>query len=848
MEPQRRFSKTFAFLLLAGVIVVAIGAVGNTIRVNAFDPQHHSLDVAFGIKQERSAQQNAAAQNADIPAPPGGRGHSLYRSATRYSVAVQPVSEDLAAVLRREKEQTPLRRSVMLPSQRFGDEKEDSISPFAQPDFSGLVSPSRNVRSNTSQSKRVAPSTLMTPSPSPDRQFDTNPDSGLNRPDSAIAAGPSDLVTAVNFAFQVQDLNGANVASTGLNSFFPSDPTHSVGDPRLSYDQATGRFIMSVLGFDYPGQTGPSDPGDSWCDVAVSATSDPRGVWNKYTFHVLRGTEQMDFDSLGYDGKAIYVTARMRDFANNTQFSGNRMLILDKAKALAGQALSPIVVDDLQLPGGGLAEIIKPVEPGEPVTPTSPAYFLCTQGNDKVALYTLTDPLGATTFSSVQISIPAWADAGQAPQPGSPPLLGQEAGFPLHKTIIRNGVVWSCQSPSATGVAGDRAGVVVYKFDPVAGTLLESHAISDPSVWFYLPAVVPDVSGNAVVVFAGSDATHFASIYHARYVAAMGDFEAPVVTAAGTTSFNAGPAQQPEEAWGDYLDAALDVASGSVEVWVHGELPATATTWKMHAARIPSTVCSTITCPANVTQSNDPNQCGAIVNYPAPTVNGPCTASCSPSSGSFFPIGTTTVTCTEESASCMFTVTVNDTQTPTITCPSDITATAAVACPLSGSSGPVNFTVTASDNCPGVTVVCKNQNNQVVTSGQTFPVGSTTVTCTATDASGNTATCSFTVTVFSFCLQDETNPGNVVLINAQTGDYVFCCGGVLIASGRGDLTSRGCIGSIDNIKGDRQVHIQWDTSAKNNAGAGTAIVQKRSNKIVCQITDKNMTNNSCACQ
>src|SRR5205807_309857 len=211
-----------------------------------------------------------------------------------------------------------------------------------------------------------------------------------------------------------------------------------------------------------------------------------------------------------------------------------------------------------------------------------------------------------------------------------------------------------------------------------------------------------------------------------------------------------------------------------------------------------------------------------MVNYPAPMVNGPCTASCSPPPGSFFPIGTTTITCTEESASCMFTVTVNDTQPPTITCPANITATASSSCPIA-TGAPVNFTVTASDNCPGVTFVCKDQNNVVVTSGSQFPVGTTTVTCTATDASGNTASCGFIVTVFSFCLQDETSPGNVVLVNAQTGDYVFCCGGVLIASGRGVLTTRGCIGSLDNIKGDRQVHIQWDTSAKNNAGVGTAM-------------------------
>jgi hypothetical protein len=55
------------------------------------------------------------------------------------------------------------------------------------------------------------------------------------------------------------------------------------------------------------------------------------------------------------------------------------------------------------------------------------------------------------------------------------------------------------------------------------------------------------------------------------------------------------------------------------------------------------------------------------------------------------------------------------------------------------------FSATASDNCPGVTVVCNPG------SGSVFPVGTTTVTCTATDTASpaNIASCSFTVTVLT---------------------------------------------------------------------------------------------------
>jgi hypothetical protein len=188
------------------------------------------------------------------------------------------------------------------------------------------------------------------------------------------------------------------------------------------------------------------------------------------------------------------------------------------------------------------------------------------------------------------------------------------------------------------------------------------------------------------------------------------------------------------------------------------------------------------------------------------------------------------------------TVTVNpDVTAPTITCPGDVATAAAASCPNATSKVVTYPDPVASDNCAVKSVVCNPP------SGSTLPVGTTTVICTATDTSGNTATCSFSVNVSSFCLQDEGNSGNVVLVNAQTGDYNFCCDGVPIASGRGTLTTHACIGSIDGTKGDRQVHIQWDTSANNGSGAGTAYVRKLSNKIVCQITDKNMSNNTCQC-
>ena len=109
-----------------------------------------------------------------------------------------------------------------------------------------------------------------------------------------------------------------------------------------------------------------------------------------------------------------------------------------------------------------------------------------------------------------------------------------------------------------------------------------------------------------------------------------------------------------------------------------------------------------------------------------------------------FPLGTTIVmwTATDlagNSSSCMQEVTVVDLTAPTLFCPAG--PLTAVCTDAAGAT--VEFETSATDNCgdDAVTLVCEPP------SGSVFPPGLTTVTCTATDASGNTATCSFDVDV-----------------------------------------------------------------------------------------------------
>jgi hypothetical protein len=157
-----------------------------------------------------------------------------------------------------------------------------------------------------------------------------------------------------------------------------------------------------------------------------------------------------------------------------------------------------------------------------------------------------------------------------------------------------------------------------------------------------------------------------------------------------------------------------------------------------------------VTVPGDIT-AEATGAAGAIVTYSASAtdlVSGSITPICTPASGGTFAIGATTVTCTAtdargNAAGRTFTVTVQDRTAPVLTVPSPLTAEA-----TSAAGAIVTYSASATDLASGsITPIC------TPASGGTFAIGTTTVTCTATDAGGNVAQASFTVTV-----RDTTPP------------------------------------------------------------------------------------------
>ncbi len=148
---------------------------------------------------------------------------------------------------------------------------------------------------------------------------------------------------------------------------------------------------------------------------------------------------------------------------------------------------------------------------------------------------------------------------------------------------------------------------------------------------------------------------------------------------------------------------------------------------------------------------------------------------------------------------------------------------------------------TVVDSFCAVSVVC------VPPSNTNFPLGTTTVTCTATDAASNSVSCSFKVIAFDVCIQDDQH-GDYMLFNSFTGEYSFTKCGIdgFTMNGKGMVTRVGCSTKLED---DTRVLfaevIRCPFGGTGNRGS--AEVKRTPLGPTFVLKDSYILNNTCTC-
>lgn len=250
-----------------------------------------------------------------------------------------------------------------------------------------------------------------------------------------------------------------------------------------------------------------------------------------------------------------------------------------------------------------------------------------------------------------------------------------------------------------------------------------------------------------------------------------------------------------------------------------------------------------VTCASNKAVPVDVNCEGVIPNLLGEVVVTGCNVikSQSPAAGSVVPSGNYTVTITAENAAGVATCTANvrvDNAAPVISCPGDVNADFDPA--VNGAV--VTYTTpVGTDNCPGATTT------QIagLPSGSTFPAGTTTNTFSVTDAVGNTAQCSFNVTVAitSIIGLDSVSISGSGLVDSynSAGGYPATQGSLVNVLSNGTITLGNSGKVMGNVRSTRAgVAMSGASQVTGNATAGTTVSRSGSATVGGTITNNQL--------
>jgi hypothetical protein len=251
-------------------------------------------------------------------------------------------------------------------------------------------------------------------------------------------------------------------------------------------------------------------------------------------------------------------------------------------------------------------------------------------------------------------------------------------------------------------------------------------------------------------------------------------------------------------------DAALNTATGSFTVTVR------------------DTTAPVLVLPANqVLEATSAAGATATFVANATDVVGVASLTYSHASGSTFALGTTTVVVTAadaagNSTSGLFTVSVRDTTAPVIAAVANVVAEA-----TSAAGATVAFSASASDIVSGAVAVGASP-----ASGSTFAIGTTSVTLSAIDAAGNTATRTFTVTVRDTTAPVLALPANQVLeATSAAGATATFAASATDAVGVTSLTSSAASGSTFPIGTTTVTFTAIDAAGNTTWGSFTITVR-----------------------
>ncbi|HEX8165654.1 MAG TPA: FG-GAP-like repeat-containing protein [Beijerinckiaceae bacterium] len=403
---------------------------------------------------------------------------------------------------------------------------------------------------------------------------------GWNPPDCNMAAGTSNIVTVVNNHIDIYDKTGASLYSQSLNTFFNAPGSNFVFDPRVMWDQFSGRFVVVA-----DDQTGSN----SHVYIAASVDSNPLNGWYKYDFNFKSGNSWLDYPVLGLDASSLYISGNYFDLTTGSYtFSG--LWALDKSNLESGQAVTAWLYNPANL-GAPYSDLYTPAHMYGTKAGLNGDFFVeygqNNSGNDTLRIDRIENAAtGTASFNIQSLNVGNITDAfpAGARQPGTSTLI-DDGDWRIQNAVWRADKLYAVTEIRVG--SGASAHDVVHWFVVDTSNLNTLTLLSQGNVDYgsdydtYFGNLTVDGSGNMIIGYSFSGpgtpgdpnrAPAYASSVYA------------VIPAGGTGLADGGFYLMPGQGvntgdrWGDYSGVAIDPADDK-SFWVFNEHATSSNSW-----------------------------------------------------------------------------------------------------------------------------------------------------------------------------------------------------------------------------------------------------------------------------
>lgn len=375
-------------------------------------------------------------------------------------------------------------------------------------------------------------------------------------PDTYLAVGPNHIVQVVNTEFRITDKAGNEIKSIWADQFYASLGLSNLGsfDPKIIYDQFDKRWVMVWLQVDDANS-------EAYYLISVSDDEDPTGIWFNWALPSNTNgntitTNWSDYQGVGFDQQAIYITGRQFAFGGSKQYE--KIRIIPKSDLYVDSNPGTVTWKDIwNITYPGTSTGPDGIRPARMHSASSDMYFAIDSPfntGTSFAIYTLKNPLSDTpTLEGQAVSVTSYYSPADPEQlGGGTPKIDGGGRRLRNEPFFRDGVLHLVHAVKN----GTKSAINYLAIEASTYNLLKDITFGDPDYYYTYPAVAVSGRNDVIVSFSRGNANTYMGAYYAMIPnGGIPSSDQPMMEGKGNYIVTFGGSRNR---WGDYNGAWVD--------------------------------------------------------------------------------------------------------------------------------------------------------------------------------------------------------------------------------------------------------------------------------------------------